>query len=145
MKPKSVPKQSKFSKYIHVPLQVLARARDFYMKSLTGFSGPVPYGNAMGCPTPNITSITRSVSVNSNHKTAEQELRDLIRVGSIRRHDEAEAELRRSKSAQPLGGRGRVVARSNTVAFGRIDEDMVFEYGDEDEIGLLSRSKSYAV
>ncbi|GFP99930.1 hypothetical protein PHJA_002137100 [Phtheirospermum japonicum] len=141
----SVRKQSKFAKYIYVPIRVLARARDFYMKSLTGFGGPVAYGNAMGCPTPNMASISRSFSVNSNQKTAEEELRDLIRVGSARRHEEAE--LRRSKSAQPFGGRGPVVAsvaRSNTVAFERIDEDKIFEYGEEDDVGLLSRSRSYA-
>lgn len=43
---------------------------------------------------------------------------------------------------RPGGG----LPRSNTVGFGRIDEDKAFEFGDDDDrMGLVyPRSKSYA-
>ncbi|KAL3618883.1 hypothetical protein CASFOL_037111 [Castilleja foliolosa] len=119
MKPKSAPKQSKFAKYIHVPLRVLARARDFYMKSLTGFGGPVPYGNLMGNPTPHLST------VNSNYITTDDELKDLIRLTTDRRLTgkfEA-AGFHRPKSVVPIGGGMASAPRGNTAVFGRIDED----------------------
>lgn len=44
------------------------------------------------------------------------------------------------------GGGLSSLPRSNTVGFGRIDEDKAFEFGDDDDrVGLVyPRSKSYA-
>ncbi|KAK6151135.1 hypothetical protein DH2020_016067 [Rehmannia glutinosa] len=159
MSSKRARKQSIFIRYMRGPIRALARARDLYVKSLTGCGGPVVYGNAMGCPTPHIPSIPRSFSVNtsnSNYRTAEEELRDLIRLASTRRlTGKFEAELHRSRSAIPFSASGvsaaaASVPRSNTVAFGRIDEEKSFEYGEEDDVGLLGgvnypRTRSYAV
>ncbi|KAI3451906.1 hypothetical protein Pfo_008571 [Paulownia fortunei] len=157
MSSKRVRKQSKLIRYIKGPIRVLARARDLYVKSLTGCGGHVSYGNAMGCPTSQIPSLPRSFSVNSSHpnyRTADEELRDLIRLASTRSlTGKIGAELYRSKSSLPLGGGGGGVAasvpRSNTVAFGRIDEDKPSEFDEDDNVGLLGevhpRSRSYAV
>ncbi|KAG8384255.1 hypothetical protein BUALT_Bualt04G0099100 [Buddleja alternifolia] len=149
---KRAPKQSLLIRFIRSPIWILTQVRDLYVQSLTG-AGHVSYGNSMGCPTPHIPSLPRSTSVNlsnSNYGTTEAELRDLIRAASTRGGG-ARAELFRSKST-PLGGGGGgpPVPRSNTVGFGRIDEDKPFEY-EEDDVGLLRggggypRSRSYAV
>ncbi|CAA0839713.1 Unknown protein [Striga hermonthica] len=137
-----VRKQNKFIRIIIVPIRVLARARDFYMTSLAGLGGAATYGNVMGCPTP---TIPRSSSVNSNSRTAEEQLRDLARLRSVTGKAD-EVKLRRSKSARPLGSGvpAAAVARSRTVAFGRIDEDKVFEYEEEDEVRLLGRAVDFS-
>lgn len=132
--------KSKFMSYMKCPFRALARARDLYVESLS--SGGVTYGNAMGCPTPHIpSSLPRSVSASSA----------LVRTADHRAR-KAEAELRRTRSSVPLGGGGvapAAVQRSKTVAYGRIEEDKEFKFGDDDRIGLLgevvySRSRSYA-
>ncbi|PIN16923.1 hypothetical protein CDL12_10421 [Handroanthus impetiginosus] len=147
MSTRRVRKPGKFIRYIKSPIRVLARARDLYIQSLTGCAGHVSYGNSMGCPTPQIPSAPRSFSVKSpqsNYKTAEEELRDLIRLASTR---SAGIELRRSKTSVPHGGGPAAVPRSHTVVFGRIDEDKPFEFAADDKVGLLGkvqRRASYA-
>lgn len=151
-------KPGNFMRYIRVPFRVLARARDLYIQSLSGGGANMSYGNAMGCPiTPQTATLPRSFSAanssESTFKAAEDELRELMRLASTR--NPAGAELRRSKSTIPLGGGagggGAVVSmpRSNTVPFGRIDEERASEMGEEDDVGLLgesyTRSRSYAV
>ncbi|KAL7101538.1 hypothetical protein ACP275_08G059900 [Erythranthe tilingii] len=117
----------------------------------------------MGCPTPQIPSLPRSFSTNAsnpnNIKSAEEELKDLLRLASVRGITaKVGPELRRSKSSFPLGAAGgggggvAAVPRSNTVGFGRIDEDRSFrDFGEEDKRGLLGggsieypRSRSHA-
>lgn len=131
-------KESTLLRIIKSPIRILARARDLYIQSLTGGGGHVSYGNAMGCPTPQIPKPPLS-SHSSFNKSAEEELRDLIRLASTRGPKIA-AELRRTKSSVPLGGGGAVVApvaRSRTVGFARIEEDRAFEFGDDEDVGLL--------
>ncbi|GER30993.1 hypothetical protein STAS_06972 [Striga asiatica] len=137
-----VRKQNKLIRIIIVPIRVLARARDFYLTSLAGLGGAATYGNFMGCPTP---TITRSLSVSSNSRTAEEQRRDLARLRSVNIGKDDDVALRRSKSARPLssGVPAAAVPRSRTVAFGRIDEDKVFEY-EEDEVGLLGRAVDFS-
>ncbi|KAL1537061.1 hypothetical protein AAHA92_29619 [Salvia divinorum] len=110
MRSKRVGAQSKFVRYIKCPFRALARARDLYMQSLaaTGGGGGVIYGNAMGCPMPHIASLPRSASVNSGFRSADEQLRDLMRL---------------APAATPL-------RRSKTVAHGRINEE-------DDRMGLL--------
>ncbi|XP_011099401.1 uncharacterized protein LOC105177838 [Sesamum indicum] len=139
--------ESKFIRYMKGPIRVLARVRDLYVQSMMGCGGHVNYGNAMGCPTPQIPRLPKSFSSSHiNYKTAEEELRELIRLASTRNlTGKIEAELLRSKRPPSHG-----VTRSHTVAFGRIDEDRAVEFGDEEDVGLLGggaypRSRSYAV
>ncbi|KAL6573062.1 hypothetical protein OROHE_002538 [Orobanche hederae] len=143
MSSKGIRKQSRLIRFVNVPIRVLARGRDLFVKNLTGFGGPIAYGNAMGCPTPHIPSVPRSPSAYSDHRLAEEELRDLIRLGSTRRLEQPE--LRRSRSTVPLGSGGMApsVPRSKTVVFGRIDEEKSYDNGEEDDIMLLGRARSY--
>ncbi|KAL0377927.1 UNVERIFIED_CONTAM: hypothetical protein Sradi_3098200 [Sesamum radiatum] len=142
--------ESRFMRYMKGPIRVLARVRDLYVQSMTGCGGHVSYGNAMGCPTPQIPKLPKSFSSSHiNYRTAEEELRELIRLASTRNlTGKIEAELLRSKRPPSQGV--AAVTRSHTVAFGRIDEDRAVEFGDEEDVGLLGggaypRSRSYAV
>ncbi|KAG6394271.1 hypothetical protein SASPL_144855 [Salvia splendens] len=126
MRSKRVGAQSKFVRYIKCPFRALARARDLYMQSLAATGGGcVTYGNAMGCPTPHIASLPRSASVNSGFRSADEQLRDLMRL---------------TPAAAPARAGG--LRRSKTVAHGRINEE-------DDRMGLLGefvyhRNKTYA-
>lgn len=127
--------QSKFLRYIKSPIRVLARTRDLYMESLAamGGSGHVSYGNALGCPTP---QIPRSCSVNSGFRSADEQLRDLMRLAG---------KIEPERRGTTTGGAFSSLRRSNTVGFGRIDEDKAFEFGDDERVGLVyPRSKGYA-
>ncbi|XP_073005846.1 uncharacterized protein [Typha latifolia] len=121
---------SRWSRCLRAPLRVLGRARDFYVRSMTGCAGHMNYGAPMGYPA--LGSVPRSYSMNS---TSDDDLRELIRAASQRRG----------------GGGGGVaghVQRSQSVAVGRIDEDAPLEFNDRDfKIGsdlLFPRSRSYA-
>ncbi|XP_057784418.1 uncharacterized protein LOC131001833 [Salvia miltiorrhiza] len=139
MRSKRIGTQSKFLRYIKCPLRALARARDLYMQSLaaTGGGGGVTYGNAMGCPTPHISTLP---SANSAFRSADEQLRDLMSLAHARA-GRTEEELRRSML---------LVRRSKSVAYGRIEEEKAFELGDDERMCLLGdqlqyhRSRSYA-
>ncbi|KAG8373837.1 hypothetical protein BUALT_Bualt11G0066700 [Buddleja alternifolia] len=143
MSTKRVQKESKFAKYMKVPIRILARARDFYVQSLSGCAaGQVAYGH-MGCP----TALPRDFSANSSYSdysNRDEDLRELIRIASTRSlTGKIEAELLRSKKATPLGGG---MPRSRTVTIGRIDEEKPCEFGgddDEERVEVYPRSKSY--
>ncbi|KAK6152805.1 hypothetical protein DH2020_012444 [Rehmannia glutinosa] len=156
MSTKNTRKQSKFLKYMKGPIKILARARDFYVQSLSGCAGYVTYGGAMGCPTLHPASLPRSFSASSsysNHSSRDEDMRELIRIASIRGlTGKAEAELLRSekspKSPPDLGGGGAAaVTRCRTVAIRKIDEDKPYEFGGDDVAErplVYTRSKSYA-
>ncbi|GER28865.1 hypothetical protein STAS_04693 [Striga asiatica] len=104
-------KESKLVRYIKGPIRILARARDFYVNSLTGCADHVAYAGATLQP----AALPRSFSTSSAHDTAE-----LIRIASVR--TKSEAELLRMKK------------RSRSVAIGRIDEDKPCEFDGRTKI-----------
>ncbi|KAK6117401.1 hypothetical protein DH2020_048857 [Rehmannia glutinosa] len=130
---KNVRKQNKFVKYMKGPFKILARARDFYVHSLTGCDeAHVVYGNAI---TLYPASLQRSFSANSSYSNCsyrDDDMRELIRIASTRSlTGKPEAELLRSRNSPPdMGGGGAAaVTRSRTVAIRRIDEDKPYEFG----------------
>lgn len=146
-------KESKFFRYIKGPAKILARARDFYVRSLTSCAGNVAYGGAaVGAPNLHLANLPRSFSANSAHSdytSREEDLRELIRLASIRSlTGKVEAELLRSTRSSPVGAGGvATVPRSRTVAIGRIDEDKPYEFGSDVAAvrpEVFPRSKSYA-
>ncbi|XP_042012229.1 uncharacterized protein LOC121760657 [Salvia splendens] len=118
------------------PAKILARARDFYIRSMTTCAGHA----AVGVPNLHFQSLPRSFSANSDYSSRDDDFRELTRIASTRA--KAKADLLRATSSSPTGpGRVPAVARSRTVSIGRIDEDKPYEF---DSHGPTLRSKSYA-
>ncbi|KAM0951555.1 hypothetical protein DsansV1_C03g0026821 [Dioscorea sansibarensis] len=125
-------KGSKISKIMKAPIRALSKARDFYVNSMTGCAGKVPYGTgAVGYPTA-FPSRSSSYSENRISGAGDEDLRDLILASSLHL---------RATSNTP-------VRRSQSVAVGRIDEDSPCEFEDEVKVGsnlIFPRSVSLAV
>uniref|UniRef100_A0ACD5X832 Uncharacterized protein n=1 Tax=Avena sativa TaxID=4498 RepID=A0ACD5X832_AVESA len=111
------------------PARALGRARDYYIRSITGCARYVPNDAAFGAyPVMVPTELPRSQSYGPG---GEEDLRDLIRASSERRDD----------------SQRQAVARSQSTAVGRsmapIDEDAPIEFAGG--VGTLyPRSQSYA-
>ncbi|KAL6894162.1 hypothetical protein ACP4OV_008260 [Aristida adscensionis] len=116
------------------PARALGRARDMYVRGLTGCARYVPSDAAFGgypvlVPAP----LPRSYS-GGGGGGAEEDLRELVRAASQRRVEQREREL-------------RAVARSQSMAaalsMARIDEDAPCEFGAGAGAGeLVGRSRS---
>ncbi|KAJ6344857.1 hypothetical protein OIU76_006403 [Salix suchowensis] len=148
-------KESTLKKILKVPLRVLARAMDFYMKGMAEYSDQVC---VMSCPTGNFNNMPRSYSVSStNPNHLDDDHRDLLRAAStgsnlgsrnkkINANVPARQQYSHTKSATRVGDN---MPRSHSVPpIGRIDEETPCDF-DEEDVKVMSsvcpRSRSYAV
>ncbi|KQK12998.1 uncharacterized protein LOC100838736 [Brachypodium distachyon] len=123
------------------PARALGRARDLYVRSVTGCARYVPSDAAFGAyPVP--APLPRSYSCGS-HWGEDDDLRELIRI----RIRAASQRQQQRAQAVPVG-----VARSQSTAgrlpasMARIDEDAPCEFGSGGSAsgeGMYSRSRSY--
>ena len=136
-----VPGSSKLRWLWRAPGRALGRARDFYVRSLTGCARYVPADAAFGAYPVLVpmAPLPRSHSCGSDWSGAgEDDLRELIRAASQRRDGDQQRQV------------VQAVARSQSTAVGRssmapIDEDAPCEFGAGAGVGgLYSRSQSYA-
>ncbi|KAK1322629.1 hypothetical protein QJS10_CPA02g00093 [Acorus calamus] len=136
---KSTSSQNRFIRYMKAPLRALVRARDFYVKSMTGCAGRAQYGAVVGCPGMAMSTLPRSFSTNSygGRSNDDEDFRELMRVASIKKV----ADSLRVKSGGAAGG-VRVVPRSRSVAIGRIDEDKTYD-GEEDVGAAVAAARMY--
>ncbi|KAL6637936.1 hypothetical protein ACP70R_025508 [Stipagrostis hirtigluma subsp. patula] len=120
------------------PARALGRARDMYVRGLTGCSRYVPSdAAAFGYPVIVPASLSRSHSGAAGSDwggAGEEDLRELVRAASQRRVEQREREL-------------RAVARSQSMAaalsMARIDEDAPCEFGAAADAGeLYTRTQS---
>lgn len=127
-------KESKISRCIKAPIRALSRARDFYVRSMNNLGGEASFGG--GCPSAQATTLPKSFSINNASLSTrrDEDFRELLRVASTRSlSNKIESEfLRRQQSTRGGGGALKVVARSQSVGIGRIDEDHTCDFGDED-------------
>ncbi|CAD6214751.1 unnamed protein product [Miscanthus lutarioriparius] len=104
------------------PARALGRARDLYVRGLTGCARYVPSDAAFGYPVfvPAPLSRSHSVDWRGAGSGADEDLRELVRAASQRRVEQRRAEL-------------QAVARSQSMAaslsMARIDEDAPCEFG----------------
>lgn len=149
MKTKS---HNRLMRILSLPVRVLSRARDFYVRSMTDYADRVGYGN-LGCPGGHYPALPRSFSVSVASRSNENDdLKELIRAASARRFGDridVDAMLRKAGA-----GSSKVMAlpKSCSVGMGRIDEDEPCEFEGEG-VGkvkgggdlLYPRSRSCAV
>lgn len=114
------------------PRRALGRARDLYVRSLTGCAGHLPADAAFGYPSFAAAPLPRADSFASSRRSGvydDDDLRELIRAASQRRAAEAAA------AAEPV-----TVPRSQSVAMARIDEDRPCEFAGAGVVFPRSRS-----
>ncbi|XP_034682187.1 uncharacterized protein LOC117911872 [Vitis riparia] len=137
-------KQSKAMRCIGAPLRVLAKAGDFYMRSMMDCSGGVGYGGLVGCPALQVSHLPNSFSVSSS-KRRDEELRLRELMGRVsKRSGGSRVEMERRKG---------VGMRSYSIGIGRIgriDEEKPCEFVEDDDGKLKAdvlypRSRSCAV
>ncbi|CAN6322465.1 unnamed protein product [Urochloa humidicola] len=119
------------------PVRALGRARDMYVRGMTGCARYAPSDAAFGYPVffaPASSALSRSSSA-AGSASADEDLRELVRAASQRRVEQRRAEL-------------RAVARSQSMAaalsMARIDEDAPCEFGDGPGAAFCARSQSCA-
>uniref|UniRef100_A0A0E0KJI5 Uncharacterized protein n=1 Tax=Oryza punctata TaxID=4537 RepID=A0A0E0KJI5_ORYPU len=109
--------RSRLSWLWRAPARALGRARDMYVRGLTGCARCVPADAAFGYPVFVPSGSMRSNSFGSDSRFggggADDDLRDLIRAASQRRAAEQEREARAVARSQSMVG----------ISMARIDED----------------------
>ncbi|KAJ7966505.1 3-isopropylmalate dehydratase large subunit like [Quillaja saponaria] len=139
--------QNKFVRIITMPIRALGKARDFYVRSMTGCAGSMNYGSiAPG------SALPKSFSVNSSTSNGGDDYRDLIRAASARslgnRINVDMILQQQGMIQQPLPSKG--LPKSCSVGMGRIDEDDPSDFGEDGVVDgkpnlLFPRSKTVAV
>ncbi|KAH8487901.1 hypothetical protein H0E87_023835 [Populus deltoides] len=148
--------QSKFMRVMTIPVRVLCKARDVYVKSMTDFSMRMSNGPSMALLAGQHPPLPRSFSVGSSRDHDGEDYRELVRAASARslgHSNEIEMymqHLRQQQSSMTMGSK-KVLPKSSSVGMrcmGRIDEDKscVFEgVGVDVKPQSGPRSRSYGV
>ncbi|KAJ8773281.1 hypothetical protein K2173_028458 [Erythroxylum novogranatense] len=140
--------QNKFVRILTLPLKVLGKAKDFYVRSLTNCSMSVSHRHGMTLPDGQFSSLPRSFSVGSLRPDVGEDYRELVRAASVRSlGHKSEMEMYRQQLRQSSNVGSEILPKSSTVCMGRIDEDKACD--DFEEVGekreVYPRSRSYAV
>lgn len=151
-KVKATDKGSILNRFMKTPMRVLIKFKNFYIQSMNECSVMFDYGTAMGCPTPQVTTLPRSFSASSTMSTKNcEDIKQLIRVGSARSsnlNSKIDVDLLRKKQGRQNNYNGpNKMPRSQSVGIGRIDEDKSVEFEDDFKVktDVFPRCKSYAV
>ncbi|GAB4852377.1 hypothetical protein Ancab_016569 [Ancistrocladus abbreviatus] len=135
--------ESRFMRIIAMPIKVLAKARDFYVKSMNNFAHKACYGGAaMGPMTGD--PLLRSFSVSSTRLDDSADLTQLLRAASTRvkgdRIDLSGVQRQEKQGkvlAPPQRAAGTAVVglkkvpRTCSVSMAKIDEDKACEFGND--------------
>ncbi|GMY17390.1 hypothetical protein FCV25MIE_12629 [Fagus crenata] len=140
--------QNKFVRFITIPIRVLCKARDFYVRSITDCAPRVGHSShPIGCT----VMLPKSYSVSSSRSNDAEDLRELIRAASARTlADTIDMEMILNKQ-QGMGMGSKRLPKCSSVGMGKIDEDRPCDFGkDADGVNvkadlLYPRSRSYAV
>ncbi|KAG7544693.1 hypothetical protein ISN44_As12g002680 [Arabidopsis suecica] len=138
-------KETKLSKYIKVPIKMLVKARDLYIRSMNQWSSHDLIGSGMGLGIPvcNVSTLPRSFSASHaqySKRPEDDRVPELVRAASARnmiigdaRH--GPSKLRKAKSSRSCGGHH---------GFEKIDETSpLISFGSKHK--MLQKSKSYGV
>ncbi|CAJ2635252.1 unnamed protein product [Trifolium pratense] len=120
-------KGSKLSRYMKAPLRILKKVRDMYVHGMIQCSHDLAYVDhvTMGCPV-QLYSLPRSYSVNSTTSTtSNDDFKELVRAASLKIRDGNRVEL---------GAEAMKMPQSSSVGIGRIEEDKICEFEDNDDI-----------
>ena len=154
-------KQNKFLRIISAPLRALGKARDFYVRSITGCSARTHYSSAASVSTPfprsrSSSSAAFSSSASTRRTTdfgIDDDYSELVRAASVRslgHTNEIDMFLHEKLQQEKLRQRG--LPKSSSVGMAKIEEEDEAEEGSVNpkmakKVSDLKypRSKSYAV
>lgn len=138
-------KETKLSKYMKVPIKMLVKARDLYIRSMNQLSShDLGSSTAFGIPVCHVSALPRSFSASHSQYSVRAEdnrVADLVRAASARNMTSVDAwhgppKLPKAKSSRSCGGHHH--------EFERIDETSpLISFGSNHK--MLRRSKSYGV
>lgn len=148
-------KQSKFIRFIRLPLTVLVKARDFYVRSLTEYAAKGNYGNGMASQGGQFPSLPKSFSVGASRSNDSEDYRELIRAASVRSlgHRNEVDLLIQQHLTQSAVNRSKEFPKSSSVGMrfmGRIEEEQSCDLedsvkGNKTENNKFTRSRTVAV
>lgn len=147
-------KDRKHWKYLKAPIKILAKASDFYMKSMKECSNQVLSASSLGCPSVHVDRTTRPLPRSHSVGSTKSSPAELNRAASTRSLGNYGIEANGFIEKQQQGRQKRSpkspynVRRSQSVGFSRFDEDVPCEFGeDSSEVyaNVFPRSRSYAV
>ncbi|KAL2894957.1 Plasma membrane fusion protein PRM1 [Bienertia sinuspersici] len=159
--------QNKLMKIIKMPIRALAKARDFYVRSMNNYADKACYGGGISYADP----LPRSFSTTSTRSNDNDDFRELIRAASTNtlgnRIDLNSVITNKNKPHHNLSnsnnGGIKGVPRSASVGMAKIEEDKPIEFNDnfngvnlglgvndggnvkQSKFGIFPRSRSYAV
>lgn len=143
--------QRKFIRSILIPIRVLNKAKNFYMKNIESCAGRLGDGSGfVGGPSAPVCLSKSFSTANSSMASDDEELRRLLRT--VTSNNGCSDQIQRKPVARQyssMGYGGGMGMRSYSVGLGkigRIDEDKPCDF-EEDEVSLplYSRSRTYAV
>ncbi|XP_021728409.1 uncharacterized protein LOC110695491 [Chenopodium quinoa] len=172
---KSKTPQNKFMKIITIPIRALAKARDFYVRSMNNYADRACYGGASTFADP----LPRSFSSNSTRSRDNDDFIELVRAASTSRlgnrinlnttstrtlsssNHATNTDNNRFKARDNFNNL-KGVPRSASVGMAKIEEDKPIEFDDRfdggnnvgvnkggnkknNKFGIFPRSRSYAV
>ncbi|KAF2590439.1 hypothetical protein F2Q70_00041922 [Brassica cretica] len=131
-------KQNKFLRIISAPLRALGKARDFYMRSITGCSARTHYSSAASVSTPfprsrSSSSAAFSSSASTRRTTdfgIDDDYSELVRAASVRslgHKNEIDMFLHEKLQQEKLRQRG--LPKSSSVGMAKIEEEDEAEEG----------------
>lgn len=161
--------QNKFMKILSIPIRALAKARDFYVKSMNNYADKVHYGAGPGWGSAPY-SVPRSFSTNSARSSDEDDFKELMRAASTNtlgkridlnaalsgasksnssttRSQSQSHEAMQQQQQQQQHGNGingkviRRVPRSASVGMAKIEEDKPCEFVGDVEIRNVNGAK----
>lgn len=164
---KSKTPQNKLMKIIKMPIRALAKARDFYVRSMNNYADRACYGGV-----PYADPLPRSFSTTSTRSSDNDDFKELVRAASTSTlgnrinlnttlSDHATNTNSRGNARGNLNGL-KGVPRSASVGMAKIEEDKPIEFNDnfdngngnggvnnggnrKNKFGIFPRSRSYAV
>lgn len=143
---------NKFVRFMSIPIRALSKARDFYVRSITGCAPRVGHSNPIGYP----EMLPKSFSGSSARSNDNDDYRELIRAASARTltdRIDMDMILMRQQRKVVNSSSSKDLPKSASVGMGRIDEDgPCDDFGKDVGVGvsvksdlLYPRSRSYAV
>ncbi|KAK4860615.1 hypothetical protein QYF36_027324 [Acer negundo] len=144
--------QNRFVRFITIPIRVLGKARDMYVKSLTDYAKGARYRNTTPGQFP---TLPKSFSVGpTRSNTDNEDYKELVRAASVRsmgHTNEAEMLLQQhmrrppqsmATAAKVVGSKGFPKSCSVGMGFmGRIDEEKPCDVS-EDSVGSVNSNKA---